>query len=354
MVRFENPRSRPPYHMHDMILGQPASLQETLEGLRHVDAGDFLGSSRTLLVTGCGTSYHAALIGARVLQDAVGDRMNVRAVHAYDLLHGFTLPADCTVLGVSHSGTTSTTNQALALARRSGVATRGMCGLPATRMAEVAEDILVIGSMHDHSWANTMSYTTQLAAFARLAEAAASEPEELFPSGIDGVPDLVRQALACEARIRRLAKRIAAHARLTYLGSGLDEVTALEGALKIRETCSFPASGYHVEQFLHGPFLSLDRRESVVALRSRDDDDREAEILRGLASTGAEVSVLGEAADAEVRLPAADPLLRPIVSVVPLQFLAYHVARERKANPDVMRSDVARYRPGLEPLFAPA
>lgn len=352
MVRFENPRSRPPFHMHDMIRGQPAFVRETLEGLRHVDARTFLGSTRHLIVTGCGTSFHAARIGAGVLQEAL-DAATVHAIHAYDLLHGYVLPADCTVLGVSHSGATSTTNQALGLARRSGVATRGLCGLPGSRMGEVAEEMLVIGSVHDHSWANTMSYTTQLTAFARLAEAVAAEPRELFPSGVDGVPGLLDGALACEGRVRRLAKRVAARNRLTVLGSGLDETTALEAALKIRETCSFPASGYHPEQFLHGPFLSLDRRESVVALRSSDDDDRETDILRGVARTGAEVTTVGEAADTDIHLPSTGPLLRPIVSVVPMQFLAYYVALEKKANPDIMRSDLARYRPGLEPLFAP-
>ncbi len=353
MVRFEHPRSRHPFHMHDMICSQPAFVRETLDGLRHVDARGFLGSTRTLLLTGCGTSYHAALIGAHVLQEALGDGVGVRAVHAYDLLHGYLLPTDTMVLGVSHSGTTSTTNQALALARRSGVATRGLCGLPGTRMAEVAEGMLVLGSVHDASWANTMSYTSQLAAFARLAESVSEEPRDLFPSGVDALPGLLDKALACEARVRRLARAVAERSRVTFLGSGLDEVTALEAALKIRETCSFPASGYHVEQFLHGPFLSLDRQESVVALRSSDDDDRETEILRGLETTGADVTVVGEAADADLRMPAAAALLRPAVSVVPLQFLAYYAALARKANPDVMRSDVPRYRPGLEPLFAP-
>ena len=352
MVQFPNPRSRHPFHMHDMIRGQPAFARETLDRLRTVDARGFLGTSRTLVVTGCGTSFHAATIGARLLQDALGDSTTVRAVHAYDLLHGVVLPADCTVLGVGHSGTTSTTNDALALARRSGVATRALCGLPGTRMEEVAERVLVIGSVHDHSWANTMSYTTQLTAFARLAEAASPEPSELFPGGVDAMPDLLRAALKCEPRIRRLSAKVARSSRVTFLGSGLDEVTALEAALKIRETCSFPASGYHVEQFLHGPFLSLDRRESVLALRSNDDDDRETEILRGLARTGASIATVGEAADADIRLPSADRLLRPIVSVVPLQFVAYYVALEKHANPDVMRSNVPRYRPGLAPLFA--
>jgi len=352
MVRFPNPRSRHPFHMHDMILGQPGFVQETLDRLRILDGRAFLGSPRHLVVTGCGTSFHAALLGARVLQEALDDRTVVHAVHAYDLLHGTDVPRDSVVLGVSHSGTTSTTNQALALARRSGAVTRALCGLAGTKMEEVAEAVLVTGSVHDHSWANTMSYTTQLAAFARLAESLASEPRDLFPKGLGGLPRLIQRAFACEPVVRRLARRIATYDRVTFLGGGLDEVTALEAALKIRETCSFPASGYHVEQFLHGPFLSLDRREAIVALRSRQDDERETEILRGIARTGARVTVVGEARGAQIPLPATDRLLRPTVSVIPLQFLAYYVALEKKRNPDIMRSEDPRYRRGLEPLFA--
>ncbi|HYM40074.1 MAG TPA: SIS domain-containing protein [Thermoplasmata archaeon] len=351
MVEFPNPRKRHPFHMHDMIRAQPAYAQETLDRLRELDARAFLGRARNLVVTGCGTSFHAALIGARLLQEGLGDTAIVRAVHAYDVLHGFTFPRDCTVLGVSHSGSTSTTNDALALARRSGAATRGLCGLPESRMNDIADEVLALGSVHDHSWANTMSYTTQLTAFARLAEAVASRPEELFPSGLGTVPAMLRGALACEPRVRRLSARVGKSGRVTFLGSGLDEVTALEAALKIRETCSFPASGYHIEQFQHGPFLSLDRRESVIAIRSNDDADREAEILRGIARTGASVSTMGEAPDVDVPIPAVARLLRPIVSIVPLQFVAYYVALARKTNPDIMRSDVPRYRPGLAPLF---
>ena len=352
MVRFENPRSRHPFHMHDMIRGQPGFVRETLTRLRHLDGRGFLSRRRRIAVTGCGTSFHAAIIGARVLQEALGARATVHAIHAYDILHGADIPRDTVVLGVSHSGNTSTTNQALALARRSGAPTRGLCGLSGTKMDEVAEEVLVTGSVHDHSWANTMSYTTQLAAFARMAEAVSPEPRDLFPDGLGSLPRLMERALGCEPAIRRLAKRVAANDRVTFLGSGMDEITALEAALKIRETCSFPASGYHVEQFLHGPFLSLDRREAIVAMRSRQDDDRETQILEGIARTGASVTVVGEARGARIPLPRTERLLRPLVSVVPLQFLAYYVALEKKTNPDIMRSEDPRYRPGLEPLFA--
>ncbi len=352
MVRFQNPRARHPFHMHDMIRAQPAFARETLDRLQDLDGRAFLGTPRQVVVTGCGTSYHAALIGARYLQEAFGPRTVVHAVHAYDLLHGTPVPRDAVVLGVSHSGTTSTTNQALGLARRSGAGTRAVCGLEGTKMEEVAEEVLVTGSVHDHSWANTMSYTTQLTAFARLAETLAEDPRDLFPEGAAAVPRLLQRALACETRVRRLARTVAHHDRVTFLGGGLDEVTALEAALKIRETCSFPASGYHVEQFLHGPFLSVDRRETIIALRSLQDDDRETDILGGIARTGASVTVVGEARGARIPLPRADPLLRPIVSVVPLQFVAYYVALAKNRNPDIMRSEDPRYRRGLEPLFA--
>jgi glucosamine 6-phosphate synthetase-like amidotransferase/phosphosugar isomerase protein len=89
----------------------------------------------------------------------------------------------------------------------------------------------------------------------------------------------------------------------------------------------------------------------VIALRSNDDDERETQILRGLERTGATVATMGEAAGTDIRLPAADRLIRPIVSVVPLQFIAYYVALAKKANPDIMRSDLPRYRSGLAPLF---
>ncbi len=347
MVSFPNPRSRPPYHMHDMILGQPEYVRETVARLRAADAASFLGNPHHLVVTGCGTSFHAATYGARVLHSSLGTRTVVEAVHAYDLLHGVAIEDGSTVLGVSHSGNTSTTNRALAVARRSGGEALALCGLPSSPMEEVADRTLVIGSTHDHSWANTMSYTSQLAAFAWLAGHAHGE----VPADLGILAGRIGKALGCEDTVKRIARRVAARERVTFLGSGLDDITALEAALKIRETCSLPASGYHTEQFLHGPFLSLDRGESVVALRSQDDGDRSMEILRGLTKTGASITTVGDAKGVDVPLPKIDRILRPVLSIIPMQFLAYYTALERKADPDIMRSDVPRYRAGLETLF---
>ncbi len=350
MVAFPDPRRRHPFHMHEMILGQPSFVAEALRRTAAADVSSFLGRPRRLVLTGCGTSFHAATYGARVLQEGLSS-IPVLAIHAYDLAYGPSLAATATVFAVSHSGSTPTTNRALRRARRQGCHTLAMCGLPSSEMELVADHSLVIGSTHDHSWANTMSYTTQLTAFATLASQFEVHHEPSIEPSLRKISPSVEKTLACESRVRRLATRIAGRARVTFLGSGLDEITALEAALKIRETCSLPASGYHTEQFLHGPYLSIDNRESIVLLRSRDDGPRSATIRRALESSGAAVATIGESASVDIRLPTIHQILRPILSVVPMQFLAYYAAVARRANPDIMRTGIPRLRAGVEALF---
>lgn len=351
MVRFADPRHAHPYHMHDMILGQPAFVGETLRRLRAADVETFLEEPDYLVVTGCGTSFHAAQYGAYVLQRSWGKRAVVHAVHAFDLLEGGLPPGADAVLGISHSGNTATTNEALKRARRSGARTLGLVGISGSPMEGFVESALVLGSTHDHSWANTMSYTTQLAALAYLAKNAGEGLRDLGVRQLAGLPGRIRTALRLEAAIQRLARRLGRSRGLTFLGAGLDTPTALEAALKIRETCGLAASAYHPEQFLHGPFLSLRRGDDVVALLSREDGAEGREVIKALARAGARVTTIGDVGNADVRLPRMHHVLRPIVSVVPLQFLAYHAALVRKENPDVMRSSQRRLSRALETLF---
>src|SRR2546422_625182 len=200
MVAFPNPRRRHPFHMHDMILGQPAFVAEALRRTAAADVSSFLRRPRRLVLTGCGTSFHAATYGARVLQEVLPS-VPVGAVHAYDLAYGSSVPANATVFGVSHSGSTPTTNRALRRVRGRGCRTIAMCGLPDSPMERVADQTLVIGSTHDHSWANTMSYTTQLAAFAVLASSVKSHLAPSFESSLRGISRSLEKTLACESRI---------------------------------------------------------------------------------------------------------------------------------------------------------
>jgi glucosamine--fructose-6-phosphate aminotransferase (isomerizing) len=336
--------------MHSMILGQPSYTEEAINRVRASDFRKALSGAQRLVLTGCGTSFHAAMYGAKLLQAALGAECVVEAIHAYDLVYGPLPPRKSTILGVSHSGSTPMTNRALARAKRARLRVLGVCGLPDSNMGKIVDRNLVIGSTHDRSWANTMSYTTQLTAFATLASQQRRDWVDVT-RGITRMPQVIRNALQTERAVRGAARGVARHERVTFLGAGFDEITAFEAALKIRETCGLTASAYHPEQFLHGPFLSLDRSESIVFLRNREDGAR-ADVARGaLLKTGAAVTVIGEHPRASIRLPGTHPYLRPIISVIPMQFLAYYAALARHANPDIMRTDIPRLRAGVAALF---
>ena len=333
-----------------MIRTQPSFAEETLRRVRTAAFGTSLSRVRHLILTGCGTSFHAALYGTKILQESFGSRCVVEATHAYNIAFGPLPPGRPTILGVSHSGATPMTNRALARGKRAGLRTLGVCGLPNSDMEGIVDRPLIIGSTHDRSWANTMSYTTQLIAFASLA-AQQREDWADVTRGITRLPQLMRKTLLTESAIQTLARRVARHDKVTFLGAGLDEITALEAALKIRETCGLTASAYHPEQFLHGPFLSLDRDESIMFLRSREDGQRADLARRALLKTGASVTTIGEHPRSSIRIPSTHPNLRPVLSVIPMQFLAYYTALARHANPDIMRTDNPRLRAGVAALF---
>src|SRR5207302_8240407 len=158
-----------------------------------------------------------------VLQAASRAGNVVEAVHAYDLANHPYPPVTATILGVSHSGTTPTTNRALARAKRAGHRVVGVCGLPDTKMEEIVRRTLVIGSMHDRSWANTMSYTTQLAAFAALASHQRRDQVDLTRA-ISRMPQVIRKTLETERAIVEIARPIARRDKITFLGAGFDEL----------------------------------------------------------------------------------------------------------------------------------
>src|SRR5205807_8332355 len=162
------------------------------------------------------------------------------SVHAYDVANETRRQGKAILIAVSHSGATPTTNRAAARAKRAGSRVLGICGLPDSPLEDIADDVLVIGSTHDRSWANTMSYTAQLSAFAALA----SEIRPGLPDldgAIRGISRRVRTALSTDRKVRALARSVARADRITFLGASWDEITALEAALKIRETCGLSA-----------------------------------------------------------------------------------------------------------------
>src|SRR2546429_403915 len=271
--------------MHSMIHAQPAYAEEAIDRVWKSDFGKSLSRAHHLVLTGCGTSFHAAMYGAKILQDALGTRCVAEAIHAYALAFGPFPPGKATVLGVSHSGSTPTTNRALARAKRRGLRVLGVCGLADSIMERIVDRTLVIGSTHDRSWANTMSYTTQLIAFAILAaqqrlrwaavrcgglgtfeKRGGGHGDRRPPASVDSAPrhtfrpaaDCLRDSdaihrLLCGPRTAREPGHHADGYSPTSCGSG--------GAVPLTAT----AGGIPTQGFVSDPFRSI-RRRSILPL----------------------------------------------------------------------------------------
>src|SRR2546428_680623 len=320
MALFPSPRRRHPFYMVEMIRSQPDFVRETLRRLADGRAASVLRGTRHLILTGCGTSFHAATYGARILQRAAGSRAVVEAVHAYDLAYGKPAPSGAAVVGVSHSGSTPTTNRALSRARRSGHRAFGVCGLSGSPMEDIVEDVFVIGSVHDRSWANTMSYTTQLVALATIAAGVAGEGWSDVSTKIPQIPVALRKAIATEDSVHRFANRVAAKRRVTFLASGWRDT-------RIRTSCGrvFP------------DFVRAWRRCSTDPDVGRNADDRVR--LRAVPQKQVEVHPAAPVGDLEAVHLGLVESRRPPADLRDESRLGDQGQREEAADSSVARGD---------------
>lgn len=354
-----------PYHMYDAIRQQPDRVAEVLANDSELieRAADATAARRRLIFAGIGTSYHAAQIGAHFLRHLTGGRAAVTVEQSFEQVrYPLALGPHDAMIAISHRGTKSFSVQALEAARAAGALTIAVTSRAAGAGMTGADFVLPTCELED-SFAHTKSFTTALAALAALAIRVAEHRGQLRDTAharaaLERVPDAMRQALACEAPTKELAREIARRERWVFLGAGPNWATAREGALKVKETSYMSSEGFETEQFLHGPVAEMDQRAALVALLAGGPgDDRAQSALRAAGELGilrivvAAQGVTAAAAEHAIEVPAVEEWLSPFVLVIPLQFLAYFVALERGTNPDTGREDqpaharaVAHYR----------
>jgi glutamine---fructose-6-phosphate transaminase (isomerizing) len=333
------PRAGHPYHMHDAIYAQPGALRLVGRGNEAALAGAVaaLAKATHVVLAGTGTSWHAALVGARLL--AGGGRLGTRvhAVFAGDLAdYGPVLDSATTLLGVTHRGSPSIAT-AFDAARAAGAATlamtaKGVAAAPADHVLRTVE--------RESSDTHTVSYTSALVLLAMLAAAVGGDAA--LGRAVDALPDQIALLLGQESW-EDLAARFGDRRHYWFVGGGPNHATALEGALKLTEAAGVPAIGLDGEQFLHGPWAGL-AREDLVVLVAPPGAARTRCLAAGRVarSAGAEILALCAEGDREmaalaretIALPEVDESLSPVAAIVPLQLLAYHVAVTRGRNPD--------------------
>ncbi len=346
------PRRGHPYYMYDAIRAQPDLVRRVLAanatGL-DAAAADLRAAGRAI-VTGIGTSFHAATLGAHFVR-TLRAPVEARAVHAFEFAEYHPdPPAGSAVIVVSHRGTKGYSLRSLEKARAAGAATIAITSTETAAGVRGAGRLLLTCEQEASS-AHTKSYTCALVLLGGLAVRLAGN--DGARAALESVPGHLEGILTAEPAVERLARAQAQRSRWIFVGGGPNAVTAFEIALKLRETCYVAAEGYQVEQILHGPMCAVDGECVVVVIAPPGPSRvRCRDVLRVASTIGAfTVAVCDEAdeevgltADARIPLPPMPEVWSPLVSVVPLQLLCYYLALARRTNPDTFRLDHPRYK----------
>src|SRR5689334_17957207 len=357
-------RAAHPFWMYDELTATPPALDRAvnpseIERQQRAAIGRRLAQAHTVFLTGCGTAYHAARAGQSFLRDFTDGQVDVRAAQAFELTHyerSGPGPDDVLIV-LSHSGRPTATNAALARARAAGAYCVTITGDRESLAARNAQAVVDTGYSEVKSFAYTISYSLMLAVLADLAVhtlaalAGDSGATALLGAQVRALPQLHREALALDDRVRALASRLAAHSRWIFAGAGGNYATAIEAALKMQETNYTAAFGMETEEVLHGPVAALGDAVLVVIAPPGAGRQRALDLLRAARILGGETVALGEAGDAELEsgadeflpLRACPEALSPAPYHVPLHWLSYWLAVARHTNPDLMRRDDPRY-----------
>jgi glucosamine--fructose-6-phosphate aminotransferase (isomerizing) len=329
----------------------------TLDGvdLSDVDLDDdFLRDVERIVIVACGTSYHAGLVGRYAIESwaRVPVEMDIASEYRYrDPVHR---PRDL-VIGITQSGETADTLAAMRLARESGSKVLAVANVMGSQATRDADAVLFTRSGIEISVAATKTFVSQVAAMyllgLRLAELRETLPRERIAelvAELKTLPSKLQETIvATEERVREIAASNAEKRFFMYIGRHIGLSVCLEGALKLKEISYIPADAYAAGEMKHGPIALLDESTPVVAVATESPvvekilSNMEEVRARGadviaVATEGSER--IAEVADEALFVPRTDWILQPIVAIVPLQLLAYYIARERGLNVDQPRN----------------
>ncbi len=328
---------------------QPQAVQDTLGGRVSFGSGrveladlaippEDLAAVQRLHLLACGTSWHSGLIGKFMIEALARIPVEVDYGSEYRYREPI-IDGDVLAVGISQSGETADTLAAMEEAQRLGARLLAIANVPGSQATRISEGTIYTHAGPEIGVASTKAFTTQLVAlyllalYLRQAKGMALEPGML--EALAHLPAAVDEALLESDRLKKLARRFGDHSDFLYLGRGINYPIALEGALKLKEISYIHAEGYPAGEMKHGPIALIDRDMPVVAVATGDDviyekvvsNLQEVKAREGIviAITDHDPADLGGLADEVVRVPRSSALLQPIVNVVPLQLLAYHV-----------------------------
>ncbi|HTT72479.1 MAG TPA: glutamine--fructose-6-phosphate transaminase (isomerizing) [Anaeromyxobacteraceae bacterium] len=352
------------HFMHQEIFEQPRAVADTIRGRVSLEQGDvsldgleltegYARSLERMVMVACGTSWHAGLCGRLMVEALARLPVEVELASEFRYREPIVGP-NVLCLAVSQSGETADTLAAVKEAKRRGARATAICNVVGSAISRECDGTLYTHAGPEIGVASTKAFTTQLAALfllavklGRLRGTLAPDAARAQLDALQKVPLWMDQVIRQEPSVLPLAKRCEKARDVLFLGRGTQYPVALEGALKLKEISYIHAEGYAAGEMKHGPIALIDEQLPVVVLATKEPAyEKTLGNMEEVRARGGHVFAVVSEGDtlaaslAEVALtvPAAPPLLSPLLSILPLQFLAYHVADLKGTDVDQPRN----------------
>ncbi|WP_456320760.1 glutamine--fructose-6-phosphate transaminase (isomerizing) [Palaeococcus sp. (in: euryarchaeotes)] len=343
-----------PHFMLKEIYEQPQAVRDAIYG----NAGNIdqiareIAAYDKIFIVAMGTSYHAALYGKYLLQRLAGKVPIVEEASEFRYEAENLIDERTLIIAITQSGETADTLAAIKLAKEKGAKVLSIVNVVGSMATRLSDLVIYTHAGPEIGVAATKTYTTQLTVLAMLAIALGKQLKSgesayltKLNKELQRVPDLIEEVLKHESSLKDLAEVLKDKRDFFYIGRGVSVPTAFEGALKLKEISYIHAEGLSAGELKHGPLALIEDGVPVVAiapsgklLEKMISNIKEVNARRGLIISLGNSESLRSVSDIFLEMPEVDELLSPIVYVVPLQILAYHLAVLRGNDPDKPRN----------------
>jgi len=352
------------YFMLKEIHEQPKTIADSMRGRLNAEEGwvklggldEFtsrIAKAQRFIIAACGTSWHSGLIGEYLIEDLA--RIPVEVEYASELRYRNPIITDeDVVIAISQSGETADTLAALELAKEKGAMIYGIVNVVGSSIARITDAGSYIHAGPEIGVASTKAFTGQVTLLTMIALSLAQKrgtiSDEYFRrllKELGNIPAKVSKVLESNALIQYIAGEIKDRTNALYLGRGYNFPVALEGALKLKEISYIHAEGYPAAEMKHGPIALIDEEMPVIVIATNKSayDKIVSNIQEVKARKGFVIAIVTEGdtviskiADHTIEIPDTEEPLTPLLSVIPLQLLSYHIAVMRGCNVDQPRN----------------
>jgi glucosamine--fructose-6-phosphate aminotransferase (isomerizing) len=352
------------HFMMKEIFEQPRSILDSYRGRIHVNEGlitmagidkfeDKFKNLKRIIIVGCGTSWHAGLVGEYLFEDFA--RIPVEVEYASEFRYrNPILDENDFVIAISQSGETADTLAALELAKSKGATIFGICNVVGSSIPRLTDAGAYTHAGPEIGVASTKAFTAQVTALTLMALSIAQKRGTITTqrfremiAEIETIPAKTEKVLQTNDMIKELAAKFKDARNFLYLGRGYGFPVALEGALKLKEISYIHAEGYPAAEMKHGPIALIDEEMPVVFIATQNNNYEKvvSSIQEVKARKGVVIAIategdkhIAEMADHVIYIPACEESSLPLIATIPLQLLSYHIAVLRECNVDQPRN----------------